>query len=84
MKTGLFKESFLEDPWAELMNRKAGNGQVAGPESAGGEAEFGVEDSEGEIDLGEVFDVGKGAGKEGEEIFGLGDGIGEAAQRISN
>jgi hypothetical protein len=84
MKTGLFKESFLEDPWAELVNRNAGGGQVAGQESAGGEAEFGVEDSEGEIDLGEEFDGGKGASKDVDEIFGLGDGIGEAAQRIPN
>jgi hypothetical protein len=83
MKTGLFKDSFLEDPWAELMNHKASGGQEVGQESGGGEAEFGGEDSEGEIDLGEEFDGGKEASKDGEKIFGLGDGIGEAAQGLS-
>ena len=81
MKTGLFKESFLEDPWAELMKPKGS--QVVERDSGGAEAESGGEDSEGEIDLGEEFEGENQVSKDGGQTFGVGDGIIEAAQGVS-
>jgi len=80
MKTGLFKDSFLEDPWAELMRVKRNTEESKGQPKADGVV-WG-EDSEGEIDLGEAFDGGQDGDKEGGHCTGLGDGIAEAAQGV--
>ena len=80
MKTGLFKDSFLEDPWAELMRGKRSAGeskwQTADAVVLTGEV------SEGEIDLGEDFGGGQDGDKEGGDDIGLGDGIAEAVQHV--
>jgi len=80
MKAGLFKASFLEDPWAELMRGKRSTEESKGQPKPDGVV--GGADSEGEIDLGEAFAGGQDGVKGGGHCIGLGDGITEAAQGV--
>jgi hypothetical protein len=75
MKTGLFKDSFLEDPWKELIREKKHGAIVKtqGP-IVGHEA---ISDEEGEIILSDDEDESR------ENVIGLGDGIVEAAREVS-
>jgi hypothetical protein len=78
MKTGLFRDSFLEDPWVELLNGKRSvGGKSQGPT---GEDRL-KEDSEGEIDLGEEFEEGLNSRNKNGKDINLGDRIAEAAGR---
>jgi hypothetical protein len=87
MKTGLFKDSFLEDPWKELIygkKRKQLDIEVKSQPPQIKEQEFGGdvsdEGGEGEILLSDDEDY-LNESKDG--VVGLGDGLVEAAREVS-
>jgi hypothetical protein len=85
MKTGLFKDSFLEDPWKDLIHGKQKGGRqsadVKSQPQLNNEGDgVMVSDDEGEIILSDDdddFHESKGS------MVGLGDGIVEAARKVS-
>ena len=89
MKTGLYKDSFLEDPWKELIYSRQKQARPAAAEGDGEEGMMGGddEDEEGEILLPDDDDDDDGGGRVGEgwtgESVGLGDGLVEAVKGVS-
>lgn len=81
MKTGLFKDSFLEDPWKELIyGKKSKPSIVIQPSQVPTtKADEDVSDDEGEIILSDEEEESK----ESAAIIGLGEGIVEAAREVS-
>lgn len=84
MKTGLYKDSFLENPWKELIYSRQKQ-----PTPADGDGEVVPvrgEDEEGEILLPDDDDdddgIESGEGWRGESV-GLGDGLVEAAREVT-
>ena len=75
MKTGLFKDSFLEDPWKDLIYGKKQDPVVKTQSPTDGHEA--VSDEEGEIILSDDDDESR------ENVIGLGDGIVEAAREVS-
>lgn len=81
MKTGLFKDSFLEDPWEELIYGKKQNPTSHTPiMETPIEKEDGISD-EGEIILSDDDDDFDESRRE--IVIGLGEGIVEAARGLS-
>ena len=99
MKTGLFRDSFLEDPWRDLVPRKRGlqsgletTPLTNAPRTVGigqGQAKdpkdvgMGSEDAEGEIALPDSDEEDLNEAAQDSSI-GLGDGLVEAVRNISN
>ena len=83
MKTGLYKDSFLEDPWKRLIYSR----QKRPVESVAPATETGGDNEEGEILLpddeegGGVLD--EGSRTTAESVVGLGDGLVEAAREVT-
>ena len=93
MKTGLFKESFLEDPWKDLVVGKAQSTKVSGVQEENqipaiethekqSRTFYGVpsEEEEGEIVLPDDDDD---VNPPPEDVIGLGDGLVETAREVS-
>jgi hypothetical protein len=78
MKTGLFKDSFLEDPWKHLISGKMQKPSI-GEQPATIEPPV-CSDEEGEIILSDEEDFNE---LRESETAGLGEGIVEAARQIS-
>jgi hypothetical protein len=89
MKSGLFRDSFLEDPWRDLVGQ--GRSSARGGHGSAQMAMDAVRNTITEGRSEKVEEVGDGEGEiilssddDGEETgaVGLGDGIVEAAKRV--